>query len=75
VALFGYLLEEFFLIEDEEDRVSQSSELLTRFAGWFDISQVSHMVLFFRHAHHHRCSASSLKAGRSSFFHPFCRVH
>lgn len=40
VELFSYLLEEFIRIEDMSDRISQTSELLTRFAGWFDIGHV-----------------------------------
>ncbi len=41
VRLFGYLLEEFFCIEDLSDRITQTSELLERFAGWFDVIHVS----------------------------------
>lgn len=40
-ALFRHLLEEFFLIEDLNDRITQTSELLERFSAWFDISHVS----------------------------------
>ena len=40
VALFSSLLQEFFRIEDLNDRVIQTSELLDRFAGMFDVNQV-----------------------------------
>lgn len=40
VELFRHLLEEFIRIEDPDDRITQTSELLTRFAGWFDVSHV-----------------------------------
>ena len=41
MALFQYLLEEFLRIDDPEARIMQTSELLERFAGWFDVSHVS----------------------------------
>lgn len=34
--LFGHLLEEFLALEDETEQAEQASELLERFAGWFD---------------------------------------
>lgn len=39
--LFGHLLEEFFAIQDMHQRITQTSELLERFAGWFDVEHVS----------------------------------
>lgn len=38
--LFSHLLTEFMLIEDISDRIERSSELLARFAAWFDIKDV-----------------------------------
>ena len=38
--LFHHLFAEFLQIEDYEDRLEQSSELLARFGGWFDIAAV-----------------------------------
>jgi vacuolar protein sorting-associated protein 3 len=34
--LFDYLLHEFFKIENEEERIDHSSQLLGKFATWFD---------------------------------------
>lgn len=41
MGLFQYLLEEFLRIEDPDARIMQTSELLERFAGWFDVNHVS----------------------------------
>jgi hypothetical protein len=38
--LFNYLLQLFLCIEDLSQRVERTSELLERFAGWFDIADV-----------------------------------
>ena len=40
-ALFGHLLPEFLQIEDFSDRIEQTSNLLERFGGWYDVQQVS----------------------------------
>jgi len=40
MALFSYLLEEFLRIEDVDQQISQTSELLERFARWFEVEQV-----------------------------------
>lgn len=40
VGLFRCLLDEFLQIEDPDDRMSQTSELLARFAGWFELEEV-----------------------------------
>lgn len=40
MGLFQYLLEQFLCIQDLDDRITQTSELLERFAGWFDINHV-----------------------------------
>ncbi|KAB8437416.1 hypothetical protein FH972_025094 [Carpinus fangiana] len=42
--LFDNLLAEFFKIEDLNDRITQTSTLLERFAGWFDVSHVLQIV-------------------------------
>ena len=39
--LFNYLLLEFLAIEDLEDRLERTGELLERFGGWFDPAFVS----------------------------------
>jgi len=41
MGLFAHLLEEFLSIQDLGDRIAQTSELLQRFAGWFDVEHVS----------------------------------
>ena len=41
MALFQYLLEQFLRIQDLDDRITQTSELLERFAGWFDVNHVT----------------------------------
>ncbi|KAL5117967.1 hypothetical protein ACEQ8H_004112 [Pleosporales sp. CAS-2024a] len=38
--LFNFLLKDFLQIEDLSQRVERTSELLERFAGWFDIGDV-----------------------------------
>ncbi|MCJ1310323.1 hypothetical protein MMC25_003986 [Agyrium rufum] len=38
--LFHHLFAEFLKIEDEEVRIEQTSQLLARFGGWFDIAVV-----------------------------------
>ncbi|KAF1914634.1 hypothetical protein BDU57DRAFT_299707 [Ampelomyces quisqualis] len=38
--LFNFLLQDFLQIEDLSQRVERTSELLERFAGWFDIGHV-----------------------------------
>jgi len=38
--LFGYLLHEFLRIEDLDDRIERTGELLERFGGWFDVVEV-----------------------------------
>lgn len=42
--LFGYLLQEFMRIEDEELRMERTGELLERFGGWFDVAEVLSMI-------------------------------
>ena len=39
-TLFHHLFAEFLQIEDYDDRLEQSSELLARFGGWFDVAAV-----------------------------------
>ena len=43
-VLFQYLLQEFFRIEDVSERLQRTAELLERFGGWFDVSQVLDMI-------------------------------
>lgn len=38
--LFGYLLTEFLRIEDVNDRIERTGELLERFGAWYDVSYV-----------------------------------
>ena len=38
--LFNFLLQDFLQLEDLSQRVERTSELLERFAGWFDIGEV-----------------------------------
>lgn len=40
MSLFSSLLVEFLRIPDADDRLAQTGELLTRFAPWFDITDV-----------------------------------
>lgn len=42
--LFGYLLSEFLKIEDISNRVEQTSNLLERFGGWFDVGHVLSLI-------------------------------
>ncbi|KAG4030347.1 hypothetical protein MFRU_012g00870 [Monilinia fructicola] len=43
-ALFHSLLAEFLQIEDVSNRVEQTSSLLERFGGWFDVGDVLAMI-------------------------------
>lgn len=38
--LFGYLLHEFLRIDDLNERIERTSELLDRFGSWFDLLEV-----------------------------------
>lgn len=40
ISLFGHLLDEFLEIDDEQDRMVQTSEVLSRYANWFDVTHV-----------------------------------
>lgn len=42
--LFGYLLHEFFQIEDLSERLERTAELLERFGGWFDVARVLELL-------------------------------
>ncbi|KAG9247614.1 hypothetical protein BJ878DRAFT_453945 [Calycina marina] len=42
--LFGFLLAEFLRIEDVSNRVKQTSSLLERFGGWFDVHHVLGLI-------------------------------
>ena len=42
--LFGFLLAEFLRIEDVSDRIEQTSSLLERFGGWFDVGYVLSLI-------------------------------
>ncbi|KAL2074719.1 hypothetical protein VTL71DRAFT_8498 [Oculimacula yallundae] len=42
--LFGFLLSEFLQIEDISNRIEQTSNLLERFGGWFDIGHVLSLI-------------------------------
>jgi len=42
--LFGFLLSEFLQIEDISNRVEQTSNLLERFGGWFDVGHVLSLI-------------------------------
>ena len=44
VVLFGYLLSEFLQIEDFNDRLERTSELLERFGSWYDVSKVLEVI-------------------------------
>lgn len=44
VTLFGYLLTEFLRIEDFNDRLERTSELLERFGAWYDVRQVLELI-------------------------------
>lgn len=43
-TLFQFLLSEFLRIEDISDRVEQTSNLLERFGGWFDVGHVLKLI-------------------------------
>jgi hypothetical protein len=42
--LFGHLLQEFLRITNPSDRIERTSDLLARFAPWFDVSEVLALV-------------------------------
>ena len=42
--LFGVLLAEFLLIQDISNRIEQTSSLLERFGGWFDVGYVLSLI-------------------------------
>ena len=42
--LFEYLLHEFFRIEDLNERLERTAELLDRFGGWFDVAKVIELI-------------------------------
>lgn len=42
--LFRHLLDEFLRIDDVSERIERSSELLARFAAWFDMNDVLRLV-------------------------------
>lgn len=42
--LFGYLLDEFLRIEDLSERIERTSDLLARFASFFDVGEVLRLV-------------------------------
>jgi hypothetical protein len=44
VKLFHTLLAEFLKIEDEDDRLEQTGNLLERFGAWFDVSYVLSVI-------------------------------
>lgn len=43
-VLFGYLLGEFLRIEDMDNRLERTSELLERFGSWYDVSEVLGLI-------------------------------
>lgn len=43
-SLFRHLLEEFLHIQDLTDRIERTSDLLARFAAWFDVREVLDVV-------------------------------
>ncbi|KAI9816640.1 MAG: hypothetical protein M1832_005025 [Thelocarpon impressellum] len=43
-SLFGHLLSEFLRIEDADERVEQTGNLLERFGGWYDVQQVLSVI-------------------------------
>ncbi|KAJ5224597.1 uncharacterized protein N7469_008100, partial [Penicillium citrinum] len=43
-TLFRHLLDEFLQIQDLTDRIERTSDLLARFAGWFDVREVLELV-------------------------------
>lgn len=42
--LFGYLLEEFLRIENVNNRLERTSELLERFGSWYEVSEVLSLI-------------------------------
>lgn len=42
--LFGHLIHEFLRIEDAEERIERSAELLDKFGSFFDIAQVLSLI-------------------------------
>ena len=42
--LFQRLLDEFLRIEDEEDKLERTAELLGRFGAWFDVEKVLSLI-------------------------------
>ncbi|OGM40580.1 TGF beta receptor associated protein 1 [Aspergillus bombycis] len=42
--LFGYLLDEFLHIQDPSECIERTSDLLARFASWFDVGEVLRLV-------------------------------
>ncbi|KAF7187629.1 Transforming growth factor-beta receptor-associated protein 1 [Pseudocercospora fuligena] len=42
--LFNHLLSEFFMIEDPNERLERTAELLERYSGWFDLLAVLDLV-------------------------------
>lgn len=43
-GLFGHLLEEFLHIEDINNRLERTSELLERFGSWYEVSEVLGLI-------------------------------
>ncbi|KAJ9223706.1 putative TGF beta receptor associated protein 1 [Paecilomyces variotii] len=43
-GLFKHLLSEFLRIQDPSDRIERTSDLLSRFASWFDVGEVLALV-------------------------------
>ncbi|KAJ5161745.1 hypothetical protein N7492_007137 [Penicillium capsulatum] len=43
-TLFRHLLDEFLQIKDLSDRIERTSDLLARFAAWFDVREVLNLV-------------------------------
>jgi hypothetical protein len=43
-SLFRHLLDEFLQIKDLSDRIERTSDLLARFAAWFDVREVLELV-------------------------------
>lgn len=43
-TLFRHLLDEFLQIKDLSDRIERTSDLLARFAAWFDVREVLELV-------------------------------
>ncbi|KAJ5131200.1 uncharacterized protein N7515_007239 [Penicillium bovifimosum] len=43
-TLFRHLLDEFLHIQDQSDRIERTSDLLARFAAWYDVREVLDLV-------------------------------